>query len=86
MSACSGCGQGADDRCTLCRKCFDASASAPGAEPIKRGDLVHRRDGLLIGLPARVMAVADNYAMCRYPGCVPFVEFTKDLIRVEKKP
>lgn len=28
---------------------------------------------------ARVMAVADGYAMCRYPRCNPFVEPLKNL-------
>lgn len=23
------------------------------------------------------MAVADGYAMCRYPGCIPFIVFIK---------
>lgn len=48
----------------------------------KRGDrctVVGRRQ--LPGLPmvARVMAVAEGYAMLRYPHCAPFIASVKDL-------
>lgn len=34
------------------------------------------------GNPVRVMAVAEGYAMVRYPGCSPFIEPVKDLRRL----
>ncbi len=45
---------------------------------MKRGDTFpHPSDGGEV----RVMAVADGYAMCRRPGCAPFVVAVSDIKR-----
>lgn len=47
------------------------------------GDRCHVHDGTHNGaLVARVMAVAEGYAMLRYPHCIPFVVPLKSLARV----
>jgi hypothetical protein len=38
------------------------------------------------GLPGRVMALAEGYAMVRYRGCAPFVVPVQELTRVEEQP
>lgn len=38
------------------------------------------------GLVARVMAVAEGYAMLRYKGCVPFVAPIAELRKTEGQP
>ncbi len=41
---------------------------------MKRGDWFVHCDNI-----AKIMAVADGYAMARLPGCAPFVVFLKDI-------
>ena len=41
---------------------------------MKRGDKFEHH-----GNSAKVMAVADGYAMARLPGCIPFVVFLKEI-------
>ena len=62
---------------------------------LKRGDIVtvYRLSGLLGGndpfyskFDAKVMAVADGYAMLRRPGCIPFVESVKTLEKWKTNP
>lgn len=56
---------------------------------LKRGDRVfvqrHGCGPAVLREPgtARVMAVADGYAMCRYKGCIPFAEPVKYLRKAE---
>lgn len=33
------------------------------------------------GTEFKIMAVVDGYCMCRYKGCVPFVQSVKDLVK-----
>lgn len=49
---------------------------------IKRGDRVRRRNPPLEHA-YRVMAVADGYAMMRYPHCIPFCEPIGNLVLVD---
>lgn len=36
------------------------------------------------GMVARIMAIAEGYAMLRYPRCMPFVYSLKDLKEIPK--
>lgn len=47
---------------------------------IKKGDKV-MVFGRTVVLQATVMAVVDNYAMVRYPRCVPFVKHINELLK-----
>ena len=51
------------------------------SDEIKRGDrcAVNRH---MNGNPVRVMAVAEGYAMVRYPRCIPFIEAVADLTKL----
>lgn len=57
--------------------------------PIKVGDSVNGKHAALSGTPkwreqARVMAIAEGYAMVQFKGCAPFIESLKDLERWNK--
>lgn len=45
--------------------------------PVKPGDKFARRAG--VAGTMKIMAVADGYAMARFPHCIPFVIYLKDL-------
>ena len=42
---------------------------------MKRGDKFMHHES-----EAKIMAVADGYAMARIPGCMPFVVYLKDVV------
>lgn len=48
---------------------------APSVFTVKAGFVYHDRIGKI-----RVMAVAENYAMCRRPGAIPFVKSIAEVI------
>ena len=50
---------------------------------MKRGDCVWviRNAGPFL---AKIMAVADGYAMLRRPGCYPFIESLRELMEFQK--
>jgi len=55
---------------------------------IKRGDrcIVNRHAHHANVKPARIMAIAEGYAMLRYPGCSPFIEPLNGLSILAKEP
>lgn len=46
-----------------------------GVAPLRVGQVVRDEHG-----PARVMAIAEGYAMLRRKGCLPFVAALKDVM------